>query len=170
MLSGFPSAATRELSQLIAQEETACRALLETVYEERAAIRTLAVTEFPRINARRIETLEILQRLADQRAALILRLSRHYHLPPSAATLHGVIQAAAGHETGLRAQYDRYLATARTVREQVKHNVVLIENIREFLDNALSAGTAVMPGHDLYASNGQTLTAPVHAALVRQQG
>lgn len=169
MLSG--SSATFQLSQLIAQEEAACRALLETVYEEREAIRTLAVTEFHPINCRRLGTLEILQNLAEKRDSLVLNLSRHYQLPPSAATLHGVIDAVSGAGSEqLRGQYDSFMATARTVREEIKQNVILIENIRGFIDNALSAGTAVIPGLDLYTNTGHNLTAHAHATLIRQQG
>jgi hypothetical protein len=170
MLSGSDSSTIRQLTHLIAEEETACQALLETVYEERRAIRTLAVTEFHTINCRRLATLETLQNLAEQRDVLVLQLSRRYALPESAATLHGVIEATGNDSRPLRQQYDRFMATAKTVREQIKQNVVLIENIRGFIDQALSAGMAVIPGRDLYNSTGQNLAGHAHATLIRQQG
>lgn len=170
MLSGSASP-TILLSQLIAQEEATCQSLLETVHEERLAIRALAVTEFHTINCRRLAILERLQQLADQRDALVLQLSQRYHLAQPASTLHGVIDALTGHDSGtLRQQYEAFMATARTVREQIKHNVVLIENIRGFIDNALSAGTAVIPGLDLYSQTGRNLTTHTQAMLIRQQG
>ncbi len=171
MLSGSASSTTLQLSQLISKEETACESLLETVYEERRAIRALAVTEFHPINCRRLAILEVLQTLANEREVLVLQLSQAYHLPPSASTLHGVIDALRGHDSSpLREQYERFMAMAKTVREEIKQNVVLIENIRGFVDRALSAGTAVIPGLDLYTNSGQSLTAHAQAALIRQQG
>lgn len=171
MLSGSQSSTTRKLSDLISQEETACQSLLETVYEERRAIRALAVTEFHPINCRRLAILEMLQTLANERDLLVLQLSQTYKLSQAASTLHGVIDALKGNDSGkLREQYDRFMVTAKTVREQIKQNVVLIENIRGFVDRALSAGTAVIPGLDIYNSAGHTLTAHARAALIRQQG
>jgi hypothetical protein len=170
MLSGSASPTT-VLSHLIAQEEAACQSLLETVYDERLAIRALAVTEFHTINCRRLAILERLQQLADQRDAFVVELSQRYKLMPSAATLHGVIEALTGRDSGaLGRQYEAFMATARTVREQIKHNVILIENIRGFIDKALSAGTAVIPGLDLYGQTGRNLTTHQQATLIRQQG
>ncbi len=170
MLSGSSTPAVL-LAQLITQEETACQSLLETVHEERRAIRALAVTEFHAINSRRLAILESLQALADQRDALVSKLSQQFRLAPSASTLQGVIEALRGAEAvPLREQYERFLATARTVREQVKHNVVLIENIRGFIDAALTAGTTVIPGSDLYGQSGLSRSAPAAATLIRQQG
>jgi len=81
-----------------------------------------------------------------------------------------VIEAIGHDSKQLRDQYDRFLATARTVREQIKQNVVLIENIRGFIDQALSACMAVIPGLDLYNSTGQNLAGHAQATLIRQQG
>jgi hypothetical protein len=171
MLSGPTSSTILQLGQLIGQEETACQALLETVYEERRAIHTLAVTEFHGINCRRLAILETLQALASKRDLLVLQLSQAHNLPQSASTLHGIIDALKGTDTGkLRQQYNAFMATAKAVREQIKQNVVLIENIRGFVDKALSVGTTIIPGLELYTSTGQNRTAHTHAALIRQQG
>lgn len=171
MLSGSTHSATRKLSQIISQEETACQSLLETVYEERRAVRALAVTEFHTINCRRLAILEVLQTLANERDLLILQLSQTYKLSQSASTLHGVIDALSDNDAGsLREQYDRFIATAKMVREQVKQNVVLIENIRGFVDGALSAGTALLPSRDTYNSTGHAPSALTQPALIRQQG
>ena len=171
MLSGSTFSSLHHLEQVLAEEEAACRSLLETVYEERTAIHTLAVAEFHRINCRRLAILELLQRLTEQRDRLVSELSRTYQLPESAATLHGIIEAVKGSNAGtLRERYDRFMTTARTVRDQVKQNVLLIENIRGFLDNALCAGTAGVPGLELYTNAGRNHIAHPEAAMIRQQG
>ncbi|HJT18936.1 MAG TPA: flagellar protein FlgN [Nitrospira sp.] len=170
MLSRLHSAAALELSQLIDQEDASCRALLETVETERHAIRVLAITDFYAINARRLMTLETMQTLAQARDSLVSRLARHCGLPPS-ATLQEVIGALPEDDSRmLRERYDRVVAGLRNAREQIKQNEVLIENIRGFLERALSAATTAVPGLGGYDGSGRNKAASAHAMLVRQQG
>jgi hypothetical protein len=171
MLSRLHSAAALELSHLIDQEDASCRALLETVEAERRAIRALAVTDFYAINARRLVTLESMQALAQARDSLVSRLARHYGLPASSATLQEVIGAMPANDSRmLRERYDRVVTGLRHAREQIKQNEVLIENIRGFLERALSAATAAGPGLGGYDGSGRSKAASAHAMLVRQQG
>lgn len=162
---------TFDLCRLLEREEEACQALLDTVHQERAAIRTLAVTEFHSINCRRLAILEMLQRLTEQRDMLVSQLSRTYQLPESAATLHGIIEVVKGSDAEtLKERYDRFMTTARTVRDEVKQNVLLVENFRGFLDKALCAGAAGVPGLELYTNTGRNRIAHTEAAMIRQQG
>lgn len=165
------SPATARLCRLLTQEEAACRSLLETVQEERAAIRTLAITEFHTINCRRLAILESLQTLADERHRLLQELAGQYGCQPGTLSLHQLLDHLkdAGADE-LQAAYRAFMATAKMVREEIKQNVVLIEGIRGVVDQALSAGTMVVPGRDLYNHDGRSSAATPVNAFIHQQG
>lgn len=162
---------TAKLCRLLMREEAACRSLLETVQEERAAIRTLAITEFHGINSKRLAILECLQALAEERTLLVQQCAQDHGLPPSASALPMLIDELNGPESHeLRAHYRTFLSTAKSVREEIKQNVVLIEGIRGVVDKALSAGTRIVPGQDLYNQDGQSSALSPTNALIHQRG
>src|SRR5512140_2521995 len=70
------------LCRLLDREEAACQILLETVLEERAAIRDLAVTEFHPINCKRLAVLESLQALGQEREVLVRQIALQHGLDP----------------------------------------------------------------------------------------
>jgi hypothetical protein len=170
MPPGSLIASTDRLGQLLHREEAACHALLETVQEERAAIRTLAITEFHAINCKRLGILESLQTLAQEREQLVQQIALLHRLGPT-TSIHALIDCFTGPESSaLRARYHSFTSIAKMVRAEIKHNVVLIEGIRGVVDQALSSGTKVIPGHDLYNNEGHSSTvAPVNA-FIHQQG
>lgn len=165
------SSPTSQLCRLFMREEAACRALLDTVAEERVAIRTLAIAEFHPINCRRLAILESLQALADERASLVQRLAAITGLPPDTATIHTIVDRARGPESDeLRTRYTAFLATAKQVRDEIKQNVVLIENIRGVVDRALTAGTKIVPGLDLYTNDGRSAAVTPVNTVIHQRG
>lgn len=158
------------LCRVLDREGAACQTLLETVLEERAAIRNLAVTEFHPINCRRLVVLESLQALAQEREALVRQIAQQHALDP-ATTIHALIDLLAIPEsTGLRERYNAFISIVKMVRAEIKHNVVLIEGIRGVLDQALSAGAAIAPGCDVYSGDGQRSRAATANLLIHQQG
>ena len=166
----FPPAIT-QLCRLVRQEEATCHQLLETVHTERAAIRTLAVTEFHSINCRRLSILESFQSLASERQQLVHDLAGHYGLQPGTASIQDLIDHVRDSSTDdLRAVYRSYMTVAKTVRDEIKQNVVLIEGIRGVVDQALSTGTPVSPAKDLYAADGQSIVTGRVNMLIHQQG
>lgn len=163
--------AITQLCRLLRQEEATCHQLLETVHTERTAIRTLAITEFHSINCRRLSILESLQSLANERQHLVQELVAHYGLQPVATSIQGLIdnvQDPASED--LRTVYRSYMTVAKTVRDEIKQNVVLIEGIRGVVDQALSVGTPLAPGRDLYTAEGQSFVAGRVNVLIHQQG
>jgi len=171
MRSGSTVPITTALCNLLAQEESACRSLLETVQEERRAIRTLAITEFHTINGKRLAVLEQLRVLARECDLLVQQFTQTVGSPQSSLSLQRVIDSLTDHHSNeLRGQYKRLMAAAKLVREEIKQNVVLIEGIRGVIDNALSAGRKVVPGLDLYNGGGQSTSALPTTALFYQQG
>jgi hypothetical protein len=62
------------------------------------------------------------------------------------------------------------MTVAKTVRDEIKQNVVLIEGIRGVVDQALSAGIPVEPGKELYTADGQSFVAGRVNMLIHQQG
>ncbi len=165
------SPAITQLCRLLDQEKATCLQLLETIHAERAAIRTMAITEFHGINCRRLAILESLQSLADLRQQLVRELALHHGLAMEGASIQDLIdhmRSAASDD--LRAGYRSYMTVAKTVRDEIKQNVVLIEGIRGVVDQALSAGTPVVPGRDLYTADGQSFVAAQVNVLIHQQG
>lgn len=158
------------LCRLLDREGAACHALLETVLEERAAIRNLAVTEFHPINCKRLVVLESLQTLAQEREALVRQIALQHAFDP-ATTIQSLIDLlAASESSGLRERYNSFVSIVKMVRAEIKHNVVLIEGIRGVLDQALSAGAAVAPGCDVYNGDGLHSRAASANLLIHQQG
>ncbi|CUS31560.1 flagellar export chaperone FlgN [Candidatus Nitrospira nitrificans] len=169
-MSTFPPAIT-QLCRLLRQEEATCRQLLETVHTERAAIRTLAITEFHAINCRRLSILESLQSLADERQQLVQDLARRYGLHPGTVSIHELIDHVQDPSSDdVRAVYRSYMTVAKTVRDEIGQNVVLIEGIRGVVDQALSTGAPVCPAKDLYAADGQAIGTGRVNVLIHQQG
>lgn len=161
---------TIDLCRLLQQEAEACQALLETVNQERAAIRTLAVTEFHSINCRRLAVLESLQRLTEERQSLVQQFATEQGLSSPTVSLHDILDrvgdAAAG---AVRTRYNSYMAVAKLVRQEVAHNVTLIEGIRGVVEQVLSAGARAVPGSDLYGRGGHAAQAPQGTVLLQQQ-
>jgi len=169
-MSTFPPAIT-QLCRLLHQEEATCHQLLETVHIERAAIRTLAIAEFHSINCRRLSILESLQSLAAERQHLVQELVGHYGLRPGTASIQELIDHIQDPPSDdLRAVYRSYVTVAKTVRDEIGQNVVLIEGIRGVVDQALSTGTPVSPVKDLYAADGQSVVTGRVNVLIHQQG
>jgi flagellar biosynthesis/type III secretory pathway chaperone len=163
--------AITQLCRLLHQEEAACHQLLETVQAERAAIRTLAITEFHSINCSRLSILESLQSLANEREHLVQEVVAHYGLPSVTTSIQDLIdQVRSAASDDLREGYRSYMTVAKTVRDEIKQNVVLIEGIRGVVDQALSAGTPVLPGRELYTADGQSFVASHVNVLIHQQG
>jgi hypothetical protein len=160
-----------KLCRLVHQEEAACHQLLETVHAERAAIRRLAIIEFHSINCRRLSILESLQSLANERQQFVQELVAHYGLQSVTTSIQELI--AHVHDAAsedLRVAYRSYMTVAKTVRDEIKQNVVLIEGIRGVVDQALSTGTPVAPGRDLDTAGGQSFVAGPVNVLIHQQG
>lgn len=169
MSSGISTAL--DLCLLLEREEAACKALVDTVHQERAAIHALAVSEFPPINSRRLAVLESLQTLADERLQLVRQLGRENGLSDRTVTLQGILdQAQSPLLDAIRGRYGSYMAAAKLAREEIKQNAVLIEGIRGFLDSALSAGANAAPGLDLYNGGGRNAVTQQSAALIHQRG
>lgn len=170
MPSATLSPETGSLRKILIEEEAACRSLLETVEEERAAIRTLAITEFHGINCRRLALLESLERLADERDRQVRHLAAQQGLRTVSSLPELLDRLTAPAAGDLPAYYHTLMSTAKTVRDEIRHNVVLIENIRGVVDKALSTGTAVVPGQDLYSQDGHSSRVSPLNVLIHQRG
>lgn len=169
MSSRIVSSSISRLCELLRQEEAACHQLLDTVQAERRAIRELDIAQFHGINCRRLSILEVLKVLAEQRECLVQDLSAHHGLP-SSSSLHELVDRLPGSATEFRACYATYIASAKTVREEIKQNALLIEGIRGVIDQALSVQAPVAQGHDLYTAGGQSFIAGRVNMLIHQQG
>jgi len=160
-----------QLCRLLHQEEATCHQLLETVHAERAAIRTLAITEFHSINCRRLSILESLQSLANERQHLVQEVGAHLGLQPVTTSIQELIDNIQDSASeNLRTAYRSYMTVAKTVRDEIKQNVVLIEGIRGVVDQALSSGAPAASGGDLYTADGQSFVAGPVNMLIHQQG
>lgn len=160
---------TDGLRQLLSEEEATCRQLLETVYEERAAIRTVDITRFHDINCRRLAILERLETAADARHRLVQDVARLHGLSQD-TSLHQLVDHLQKTSSDILACYQSYLTQAKAVRDEIKHNAGLIEGIRGVIDQALSVSSSLGEGQELYTAGGQSIAVGRTSVLIHQQG
>lgn len=164
------SSLTAQLLHLFELEEQACRHLIETLHQERAAIKTLAVGEFQAINRRRLGILEALQQQEEERGRLAVALAAVRGLPAD-SSMHAVLDSRCDEDDRvLRAHYARLMAVARTTRREIQLNAALIEGVRAFLGNALDAALTAGNADKLYNAAGLCRSAITRATIIQQQG
>lgn len=161
--------AEANLLRLISEQEAVCRTLLQTIHEERQAIRSLDLERLHTVNAKRLTLLEFLQRLSRE-ANETARTLLPQQGDDAPASLHAVGEQL-GYETAaaVRVRYDSLHRTAQAVREELKRNGSLVEAIRLLLDQTLSAASLVSSGPDGYGSDGRRTSVSAHG-LLSQQG
>jgi hypothetical protein len=159
-----------DLCRHLSREEAVCQSLLETVQEERLAIRRLAITEFHPINCTRLALLESLQQLAQESDDLVGRLAAQFGFPLTTSVQSLIDRLTAAESAELRARHRSFMETAKVVRDEIARNAVLIEGIRGLIDQALSAGSEAVSEQDGYGSDGRRALAPSANVLLYQQG
>lgn len=170
-MTSASSTQAQALSQILIQEYESCRALLETVEDERRAIKALAITEFHDINLRRLAILETLQALTMTRDATVGGLAEMANLPDAGTSVQVLLDRwQSPHVTALRRHHDALMVVAKQARDEIKQNVVLIEGIRHVIEGALTAGTASLTGADAYNRSGQRASLQSSSAMLYQQG
>lgn len=170
-VSSVSTALSAQLIDALVREQAACEALLETVEAERHAIKSLAIGEFNSINIRRIAVLEELQSIADARDRSIRKIADAASMQGPTASLQALLDRWQGEEAPtVRRHHDALLATAKQVRDEIKQNVVLIENFRGFIEHALTAGAAAMTDGKAYGRTGKPSSAHPLSAVLYQQG
>lgn len=161
---------TANLLHLFELEEQACHHLIETLHQERAAIRMLAVGEFQAINRRRLEILEALQKQEKDRDRLSAALAGVRGLPAD-SSLYAVLDSRCDEDhCVLRAAYGRLMVVARTTHREIQLNTALIEGVRAFLRSALDAVLTAGNADKLYNAAGLCRSAITRATIIRQQG
>lgn len=164
------SSLTASLLHLFESEEQACHHLLETLHQERTAIKTLAVEEFHPINRRRLEILETLQKQEEERRRLTASLAAVRGMPAD-SSLYAVLDSRSDlDDHRLRSHYTRLMALAQSTRREVQLNAALIEGVRAFLGSALDAALKVGITDDLYTASGLFRSELSRATIIRQQG
>lgn len=165
------TALSSQLSEILLREQSACQSLLETVEAERQAIKVLAIGEFHPINVRRLGILEQLQSIADARERIVGQIAEAAALVNPLASLQGLLDQWQGPEAAtVRRQHKALLITAKRVREEIKQNVVLIENFRGFVEHALAAGAHAMTDGTAYNRSGKLAATHPLSAVLYQQG
>lgn len=169
----MPSVSTvlsAQLIDLLLREQASCQALLDTVEAERHAIKVLAIGEFHPINVRRIAVLEQLESIAESRDRAVSRIADATALPGPITSLQGLLDRWQGPEAAaVRRQHTTLMAVAKRVREEIKQNVLLIENFRGFIEHALTAGAAAMTDGKGYNRTGKPASVhPLSAALYQR--
>lgn len=157
-----------DLSRLLGQEEAACRALLNTLEDERQAVRSLAIEKLHSINGKRLALLESLQRLARETDELSRDLAAQRGFPQSTswqAMLDRLMPEEAGE---LRARWSSLIKAAESVREGLRRNGALIDAIRTVIDQTLSAGSAAVSEREGYGSDGRQASVPANGFLYQQ--
>ena len=170
-MSSVSTALSAQLIEILLREQASCQALLETVEAERHAIKILAIGDFHPINVRRIAVLEQLQSIAEARDLAVGRIADATSLPGPIMSLQGLLDRWQGPEAAaVRRQHGTLMAIAKRVREEIKQNVVLIENFRGFIEHALTAGASAMTDGKGYNRTGKPAAVHPLSAVLYQQG
>ncbi|MCS6896888.1 MAG: flagellar protein FlgN [Nitrospira sp.] len=157
-----------ELSHLIAQKETTCRALLNILHEERRAIRSLAIERVHSLNGERLALLESLRQLVQKTDELTHDLVRQRGIP-APASLPTLLEQLTPEEAGeLRSRYRSLARISELIREELRQNASLIETIRSLIDRTLSTGNAAAWEQGGYGSDGRRTAAPTTVLLSHQ--
>ena len=165
------SALSAQLVTTLLRELASCQSLLETVEAERHAIKTFAIGDFHPINVRRLAILEQLQSIADARDQTVRQIAAALSLPDSNASLHFLLDRWQGPEAStVRRHHVTLTSTAKHVREEIKRNVVLIDGIRGFVEQALTAGATALTDGNAYNRTGKPALAHPLSAVLYQQG
>ncbi|MEQ1792839.1 MAG: flagellar protein FlgN [Nitrospira sp.] len=165
------TALSAQLVDILLREQGSCQALLETVEAERLAIKNLAIGEFHPINVRRIAVLEQLQSIAEARDRAVSQIADAVSPTRPVSSVQMLLDRWHGSEAaGVRRQYNTLMTTAKRVREEIKQNVVLIENFRGFIEHALTAGANAMTDGNAYNKAGKPASAHPMSAVLYQQG
>ncbi|MCP9471298.1 MAG: flagellar protein FlgN [Nitrospira sp.] len=157
-----------DLSRLLDQEEAACRSLLNTLEDERQAVRSLAIEKLHAINGERLALLESLQRLAREADESLrdLAAGRGFSQPTSwQAVLDRLMPEEAGE---LRARRHSLIKAAESVREGLRRNGALVDAIRTVIDQALSAGSAAARERQGYGSDGRRTSMSANGFLYQR--
>ena len=171
-MSAVPaSSVLPQLSDILDREESACDRLLSTLYDERTAIRRLAIADFLAINERRLAILSALETLELERQGLTSRLSDSWGFPQASVTLQAIVdRLKASGSSGLDERYVRLAGKLRGIREEIVLNAGLIDAIRGFIEQVLSAWTSSTNSEGLYSLSGQRETAVLGGSLLEQRG
>ncbi|MCC6141074.1 MAG: flagellar export chaperone FlgN [Nitrospira sp.] len=165
------TALSAELETILLRELACCQSLLETVEAERQAIKALAIGDFHPINVRRLGILEQLQSIGDARDQAVGRIAAALSLTDSRSSLHALLDRWHGQEaTAIRRHHGALMALAKHVREEIKQNVVLIDGIRGFVEQALTAGASALTDGNAYNRTGKPALAHSLSAVLYQQG
>lgn len=165
------TALSAQLIEILTRELAACHALLDTVEEERHAIKVLAISDFHPINVRRLAVLEQLQSIADARDRAVCEIARLVAPLEAGPSLQGLLDRWRSPEAStVRRHHELLMVTAKRVREEIKQNVVLIENFRGFIEQALTAGATAMTDGKAYGRTGKPASVNPMSAVLYQQG
>ncbi|BCA54789.1 protein of unknown function, FlgN-like domain [Nitrospira sp. KM1] len=165
------SAVLPQLADILSREESACELLLATLREERSAIQRLAVSEFTSINERRLGILASLETLDTERQRFAGQVSASWGLPPAAVTLQTILeQMKSASVPGLDERYARLAERLRAIREEIALNSTLIDNIRQFIEQMMSAWTSSANSEGLYSPSGGRHSAIYEGSFLQQRG
>ena len=115
--------------------------------------------------------LEELRSITDARDRVVRQIAEAAARPGSLTSLHSLLDRWQGPEGArMRRHYDVLMTTAKRVREEIKLNVVLIENFRGFIEQALAAGASAMTDGKAYNRSGKPASIHPMSTVVYQQG
>lgn len=165
------SSVVPHLADILSREEAECDRLLETLRQERRAIRRLTLSDLSHINDLRFHILQSLDRIEAERRHLMDRLANGWGLPSDSMTIQTVVDRlnASGIQE-VEAHHTRLADKIRSAREEITLNARLIDGIQEFIKKVLHAWTDAVPNEGIYSSSGECRPGRTGGALLRQRG
>lgn len=160
-----------QLLHLLGRESAQCELLAQSIFQERDAIKRMALHEFVAINQTRMSILECLSGLKEEFDAFVRDLLAAHGLPETGRTLSDVLQRMKTPQAqAILEQYERLADRVRAVQQDIAVNQLLVKNIQSFIVRALEAHRQPDPESDVYSISGGRKTGGTPAALIRRTG
>lgn len=169
-MSNYASAAVSILD-ILTREEAHCDLLCQTLQQERSAIRSLSVTEFPSLNEQRLQNLQQFQSLESERVAVVNRCADAWGLPRETVTLQVVINRLdQPDKRNVERCHERLTAKVRALREDTAVNAVLMAGIQTLCRKAMHLSMEALPEQGTYSASGESQRVGLGGAMLRQRG
>jgi flagellar biosynthesis/type III secretory pathway chaperone len=169
MYRSSPSLST--LITLLERQQNRFEAFLALLDKERTAIKTLASASLVEISEAKLNLLEDIRLLDEQRSAAVARLAGNWGVEADSLTLRAIAQRVGPIEAGTLVRlHERLNKTVAAVRDSTGLNGDLIARSLAFLNQGLEVWRSSPNASALYSMHGALKSSVTQPTFVEQKG